>query len=335
MTHNQNAIPDRYTGPTAELHVHLEGTITAAACHELAKKNNVDLPTDLFRPSERGLAYNWRDFHDLVVRVYDIVAQTCRTAKDYELVTYYYLKSLAEENRCIYSEITISPDHARSVGLSYERMVNAVVKGAKKAQKDYGIVCRFNATLVRHLPLSNINRTVQDIIDYPHPYVRGFDLAGIEKHHDITALGSHLRTLIEAGLKPRVHAAEQTNGGIMEALDLGCSRIGHGVQAIKHDVLVNRLGQMQTMLELSLHSNNLSGACPLMEHPIRDFYERGIPICLNSDDPGLFNTTLLDEYNTAMEFFGFTDFELRMITRNAIMHSFLEEDLKPRRMIKQ
>jgi adenosine deaminase len=62
----------------------------------------------------------------------------------------------------------------------------------------------------------------------------------------------------------------------------------------------------------------------LGQHPVRRLYDAGVPITLNTDDPGLFRTSLCSEYELAAREFGFGETELREIAGNAFRYAFQE-----------
>ena len=53
-----------------------------------------------------------------------------------------------------------------------------------------------------------------------------------------------------------------------------------------------------------------------------------MPVVLNTDDPDMFHTTLIKEYEIARDVFGFTDAELRQLARNSFRASFLSDERK-------
>ena len=69
-------------------------------------------------------------------------------------------------------------------------------------------------------------------------------------------------------------------------------------------------------------------APPIAEHPARSYFDQGVMITLNTDDPALFGTTLAREYQLAQDAFGFTDEHLRELARNSFEASFLPAEKK-------
>ena len=316
--------------PLIELHAHLEGTITPAVCRELAAKNKIELPSNLFRDEH---TYYWKDFDDCVTRVYDTIAGTVRTPEDYYKITYDYLSNLAGQ-RCVYSELIISPDHAREVGLSYSEMLSGIVAAIDNVRKVYQIDCRLNATLVRHLGIEQCQRTAQEVVDNPHSYVVGFDLAGAEAPGDMDQYLFLLKLLRGAGYQIKPHAGETPGSecNIRTAVEeIGCWRIGHGIQAMKDASLLALLKEEEVLLEISPLSNYFAGIIPEGEpHPIRALYDMGIRVCLNSDDPGLFGTSIYMETQVAMKDQKFTLEDIKQMNLWAAEASFAPRETKAR-----
>ena len=313
--------------PKAELHVHIEGTITPDMARKKAAEHGMSLPADIFTPD--GKNFQWNDFVDCVTRVYDAVASTVRTAKDYEDITYDYLHRCALEN-CLYVELIISPDHASRMGISYKDMVDGIARGIDKARAYDAIEARMNAALVRHLPDADVRAAAESIAAYRHPYVTGLDLAGAEKTGDLARFRpvfKFIKDETNGEMGWRVHAAEAAGAeNARDALDLNVKRIGHGVRALEDKAVLDEIIKKKTVLEICPTSNVLAGIYPSYgAHPLRKLYDAGVKVTLASDDPGLFGNSIGTEYQVAKDHFGFTDFELLDITRTAIKAAFLDE----------
>jgi aminodeoxyfutalosine deaminase len=140
----------------------------------------------------------------------------------------------------------------------------------------------------------------------------------------------------DIGLHRLMHAGEV--GGpekIREAIDLlGAERIGHGIAAIRDPDLMDLLADRRIPLEICPQSNVRTGALarqlqrdhPSMEdHPLQPLFRHGIPVALSTDDPAMFHTTLLDEYDNARQM-GLTEDELVHLARMSFDHAFIQED---------
>jgi adenosine deaminase/aminodeoxyfutalosine deaminase len=92
---------------------------------------------------------------------------------------------------------------------------------------------------------------------------------------------------------------------------------------------MDELGQRQIPVELCLTSNLRTGVCPaIAEHPAKRYFDQGVMITLNTDDPALFGTSLNREYQLAQDTFSFTDEHLRELARNSFEASFLPAEKK-------
>jgi adenosine deaminase/aminodeoxyfutalosine deaminase len=128
----------------------------------------------------------------------------------------------------------------------------------------------------------------------------------------------------ESGLHLHAHAGESVGpASIWAALEIGAQRIGHGIRAAEDPVLVKHLRDNRIPLEISITSNVITGAVSsLKDHPVRRLHDAGIPITLNSDDPGIFGSSLVDEYELAAREFEFAEDELAEIAENAFRYAF-------------
>jgi adenosine deaminase/aminodeoxyfutalosine deaminase len=130
-----------------------------------------------------------------------------------------------------------------------------------------------------------------------------------------------------AGLRLTNHAGETTGPeAIREALAIGSERIGHALSAGHDFYLLQDLKEREIPLELNLTSNVRTGVCPsYAAHPLRRYFDQGLLVTLNSDDPAFFGSDLANEYLLAHTEQGFTRAELRQLAANSIRASFLPE----------
>ena len=68
----------------------------------------------------------------------------------------------------------------------------------------------------------------------------------------------------------------------------------------------------------------------LDQHPIRRFFERGILVTVNTDDPEMFGNTLAQEYRLLERELGFSRSQNRQLILNGIEASWLSADRKQR-----
>lgn len=79
-------------------------------------------------------------------------------------------------------------------------------------------------------------------------------------------------------------------------------------------------------MELNPTSNVRTGVCPTFAlHPLRRYFDEGLLVTINSDDPAFFGSDLANEYLLAHTEQGFTRDELRRLAANSIRASFLPD----------
>jgi adenosine deaminase len=318
--------------PKADLHVHLEGTITPEMVQKLAKRNKVSVPAGLIKNGRFTWEGDGTAAGELLgfVHAYDAATSVMKSAADYADITYDYLKRSAAEG-CIYAEIFISADHGEMAGLTYPQMLDAIALGYEKAKKETGIEMRLISTCVRHYGPEAALKVAKITHDNPHPLVTGFGMAGDENAYTVADFSPAFDA---SGVPCRTaHAGEAAGPESVRAAEgvLGVRRFGHMVRAIEDDSLMAGLVESNAVPEVCVSSNLcLRVFEDYASHPLRKFFDAGLKVTLGSDDPTFFNTSIGREYEIAKEHFGFSDDELRQVTRNAVEEAFVDAPTRQR-----
>ena len=315
----------------AEIHVHLEATITPDLCKKFAMRNNHEIPEEIFGSK---YAYQWDDFYDFIKK-YDIVTSVIHTPEDYYELTYEYLKECAANN-VLYVEAMISSTHAKAKGMTYDSFLEGVYNASKKAEEDFGIVSRYIMNGIRHLGPESVQNTAREVLDNPHPYLVGFGLAGDELHFPPNLFVKTFDMLKEEKFPISVHAGEWDGPkNIRNAINLlHPTRLGHGVRSIEDPELVKEIIDKDIILETCPTSNIATKIYENYEsHPVKTLFDQGVKVTVNSDDPPFFNATIQGEYEV-MEDLGLNKDQLTSLTRNAISSSFCDENNKKKLLSK-
>jgi adenosine deaminase CECR1 len=128
-----------------------------------------------------------------------------------------------------------------------------------------------------------------------------------------------------------LHAGEsgEADTNVADSLALGAERIGHGINAYLDASVMSLLRTGRYLIEVSLISNQELGYVPdLSKHPFPKYLRQGIPVCLNTDDRGVMDSNLTDEYFAAVSLFDLSWAEVVQIGRWSVEFSFAEEPLK-------
>ena len=166
--------------------------------------------------------------------------------------------------------------------------------------------------------------------------VVGMDLANDEANFSGKPFAGLFRKARNAGLHLTVHAGESdiptSSESIRSALDdLGAERLGHGVQIHKDPALMEEVARRGVILELCPTSNVLTKSVSSIEaYPLRQIRAAGVRVCVNADDPGVFDYDLNHEYRLLAELHGQTAADFAAMNRDALAASFLPAEAKSR-----
>jgi adenosine deaminase len=304
----------------AELHCHIEGAASPDLVLKQAQKYGADAS-----PFIKDGSFVWHDFTSFLA-AYDFSADLFRSEEDYARLAEHYLTSLARDG-AVYSEIFISPDHARKSGLSAAAYANALGEGIVRARAKTGIEGRMIVIGVRHFGVEAVEQTARFAARCGHPLVSGFGMAGEERFGDIEDYVRAFEIAREAGLGITVHAGELAGWESVEgALDhIRPARIGHGVRAIENPDVVKRIADEGVVLEVCPVSNiELKVFDGYGNHPFPVLRAAGCKVTLGSDDPPYFWTSLKKEYEVAAKHFGLDQKALTALTRTAIEAAFVD-----------
>ena len=318
--------------PKAELHLHLEGTILPATLVELSARND-ESPLTL---QQAEALYRFTNFSEFI-RCFRDVTERLRNPEDYELAAWRMMQRLNEQG-VVHAEVYIS------VGVIYmwrnfdplcfEPIFSALERARERAARELDLSLYWIFDAVRHFTLEEAERVFMKAAELRprYPSIIGIGLGGDERRTGSEPFRALYAQARAAGLRLTNHAGETTGPeAIWEALAIGSERIGHAVSAVQDVTLLQELKARNTPLELNPTSNLRTGVCPSFAgHPLRPYFDQGLLVTLNSDDPAFFGSGLADEFLLAHTEQGFTRDELRRLAANSIRASFLPESEKSR-----
>lgn len=316
--------------PKAELHLHLEGSATAETLVALAQAaGRRDLSLDAVR---RKIAY--RNFLGFLL-AFKYVSEQLRAPSDYAFLLHALLAELHRQ-RVLYAEITFAAGVALFKRQDVDRIFEALLKAAEEARREYPVEVRWIFDAVRNFGADHVERVAEYALRWQDAGVVAFGIGGDEAAGPAGWFRTTFDRVRAAGLRVTVHAGETVGPeSIWAAIrDLGAERIGHGLSAFRDPELLDYLAQERTALEVCPTSNVRTGALAqhtgsddLCAHPLMDYCRRGLTVTLNSDDPGLFDTTLNEEYARGHEL-GLSREALIGVAANAFHCAFCEPAVK-------
>lgn len=313
--------------PKAELHLHVEGTIMPETLVELSRRNEAGALT----LDQARAIYEYRDFSGFLL-AFKAVTRLLQTPADYELIAYRMLERLSAQG-VVHAEVYVA------VGVIYywsrtefEPIFEGLERARTQAFKDFGITAYWIIDAVRQFGLEQAARVFRKAADLrkQSESIVGIGIGGDERQGKAELFRDLYREARDAGLRLTAHAGESTGPeSIWGALNIGAERIGHALSAAQDAELMEVLANRQIPLEICVSSNVRTGCCQrLDQHPVRHFFDSGLMVTLNSDDPAFFGSDLAGEFRLVEQEFNLTREHLRELASNSIEASFLPPDRK-------
>lgn len=303
--------------PKAELHVHLEATISPSTAAELAATYGLEVPSVEKFESLAVFVEEYERARDLIVTLADLtrVAREFGERQRAQGVTW-------TEVHCIPSTYAgrLGPD---------DDVIGAVVEGLRAGAGDAatGVIVGIN----RGRSEAEATRMLELAGRWLGSGVVGLGLAGDEAQYSGRLFASQFDRAKSIGLPAVPHAGEARGPhSVADAMTvLGARRINHGLSAIEDAELVGQLAAAQVCLDMAPSSNVLlSGVADLGSHPFPDLMRRGVPVTINSDCPYFIGHGLVREYEICAEAWGLTDAELVAVAETSIRFALCPESVR-------
>jgi adenosine deaminase/aminodeoxyfutalosine deaminase len=309
--------------PKAELHLHLEGAVEPATLLELSARHG-----DRATLAEIEALYTYTDFQSFLM-AFKAVSGHLRGPDDYELITYRLMQRLKEEN-ILHAEVYVAVGVCLFRKQDFPAIFEGLERGRARGARDFGVSLLWIFDATRHFGVEEAQKVFELAVRYHDRQVVGVGIGGDEQKAPPELFRSVYAYAEDHGLRLTAHAGETgPPESVWGALNLHAERIGHAFTASQDSDLIEELAQRQIPVELCITSNLRTGVCKAVaEHPTKNYFDQGVMITLNTDDPALFGTTLSREYQLAQETFGFTDEHLRELARNSFEASFLPAEKK-------
>ncbi|MDA1099521.1 MAG: adenosine deaminase [Proteobacteria bacterium] len=300
--------------PKVELHLHLEGAIPLSALWRLMQKYGGDPGV----PSEADLRQRltYRDFPDFIA-AWIWKNGFIRSYEDFSFIAEAVARDLARQN-IRYAEVFFSPTRFLDQGLEPQGLAQAIRKGLDRVpEAEVWLI----ADLVRDHGPEQARQTLAQIREVMDCGIIGIGIGGSEHLYPPEPFAPVYETARRLGLRTSAHAGEaagpESIRGAVEALAV--DRIGHGIAARQDAAVMALLAERQIPLELCPLSNVATGSiAAISDHPVREFWQAGLMLTVNTDDPGMFHNSMVGEFMALHEVFGFDRDEIRALILNGI-----------------
>jgi adenosine deaminase/aminodeoxyfutalosine deaminase len=309
--------------PKAELHLHLEGSIDPTELIELRQRHS-----KTSNPEAIQALYHYHDFAGFLL-AFKSITEDLRSGADYELITYRLMQKLKAEN-ILHAEVYVSVGVCLWRKLDFAEIFEGLERGRARGQQDFGVSLLWIFDAVRQLGPGAAQEVFELAVQYHDRGVIAVGIGGDEQKAPPELFRDAYAYAGNHGLHLTAHAGENAGPeSVWGALNLRAERIGHGLSIAQDPELMEELSQRQVPIEVCLSSNLLTGCCArTADHPLRRYFDEGLMVTLNTDDPSMFHTSLSREYQLAQDHFAFTDEHLRELARNSFEASFLPAEKK-------
>jgi adenosine deaminase len=310
--------------PKVELHLHLEGAIPLRALWQLVQKYGGDRSVPDVTSLERMFAY--RDFPHFI-ETWIWKNGFLREYEDFTFIAEAVARDLASQNLRYVEAFYSPPDFSRH-GLTTQGLTDAIRAGLERVPE---IEIALVADVVRDNSPEQAVVTVNEVNEVQGQGAIGIGLGGSEQRFPPEPFKPAYDLARRFGLHANAHAGEAAGAasiwGALRAL--GAERIGHGTRAQEDEKLLDYLAEKHIPLEMCPLSNVRTGVvASIDEHPIRRYFERGLVVTVNTDDPKMFNNSLAEEYRLLETRLGFSRDEIRALILQGIRASWLPEERK-------
>lgn len=312
--------------PKVELHCHLEGAIRTATILDLARQHGLDLPAWEVEALDRHVKVyeQMRDLH-AVLEAFAIFQNSIVSPQAVERIAWELFEDAHRQNIRLL-EVRFSPDWAFSGhNLDWDTALEGILRAKARAESELDLAVGLIAITSRSLGPESCERTVDWAIRH-RDEIQGIDLADSERMYPVHAFAPSVLRAREAGLKVTVHSGEDTPASaVVETIQvMNPERIGHGIHIIEDLAAVEFVRERGVTLEVNPWSNYLTNAVRrIEEHPLKQLFDLGVRVTINSDDPEVLDTNLNNEYRIAHEILGMSLDEIAVCNRYALEASFL------------
>ncbi|CAH0552152.1 unnamed protein product [Brassicogethes aeneus] len=309
--------------PKIELHAHLNGSLSEKTLEELGCQfNNVEEYQKLnkiFGKTEKTL----EDCFEL----FKIAHNVTNNVESVYHATKCVIQDFSAEN-VIYLELRTTPRSEST--MTKEQYIEAVVRAIIDNKNN--IIVKLLLSLDRSHSKEVSEEALDLIIKMKERYpniIRGVDLCG--NPNEGKFCGDLFLKARENGLKLAIHCGEvKNNAEVKDILKIQPDRIGHGTcihpgYGGSQDIW-DLYKKLKIPTECCLTSNVVCGSSESYEkHHVQEWIKNELPFCINTDDKGVFCTSLSQEFEVISRLFNFTKHNLWKISYDTIDYTFCDK----------
>ena len=315
-----------------ELHLHVDGSLTADDVMLMAKEEGVDVPSSREELSNMLICPDHCEDLNRYLHCFELPIAVMQQ----ESTIAYSVESLIKRldaQRLLYAELRFAPQQHMKKGLTQEAIVKAAVKGLRQglANCQNGFKANLIVSCMRGKGNEELNmETVRLAGKYLGDGICGTDLAGSEALYPTEKFRSLFAYAKSMEIPFTIHAGEAAGVESMRhAIEFGARRIGHGIRSYADAEMKQMLKDHDVCLTLcpssNLQTKALQGVTSYREYPLGAFFDDGVSVNISSDNMTVSNTSLRKELEHCFTASIITPEQATQTVESAISHSFLSE----------
>lgn len=318
--------------PKLDLHCHLDGSMDPETIAFLLKDQGLDLKDGQSDYENlKSMLQVSSDCTSLTeyLEKFDLPLSCLRTEKGLDLASYELLRNSAKEN-VKYMEIRFAPGSSVTENLTYEKVMEAVLSGIKKAEKDFAIKAQVIVCAMRHNSLESNIAMLKVAKNYHGEGVCALDLAGDETAYPTIEQKELFLTAKKLEIPFTIHSGECGSvKNVRDAIEIGAKRLGHGIALVKDKELMKTVKRNRVGIEMCPTSNfQTKAVTSWREYPLDEFLNQGLLATINTDNRTVSNTTVTNELLKVHSYLGIDEDSIIKLMENSIEIAFAEDNVK-------
>lgn len=305
--------------PKVELHLHIEACISKHTIIQILRdhKEKVD-------EGKIEILYNFKNLNEFI-KLFLFILDSIKKPEDFVFI-FNNLREYLEKNHIRYAEVFYAPSRLIQNGLSFNEIASVLDTLAKECKMEGGPEVKFLVDVSRTFGPENASKNLQRVLKAKLDSHIGIGLGGAELMGPARDFKDVFAQARANGLHCVAHSGEDDGPwSIWDTVKiLKAERIGHGTSAIQDPDLMEYLRDKEIPIEICLTSNLITGKYVRKPetHPVRRYYDFGIPCTINTDDPEIFNVDLTQEYYNLYKYLNFSITEIIDLVKMSVQYSF-------------
>lgn len=310
--------------PKAHLHLHFTGSMRTATLRELADEAGLTVPPALLDdvPDVPADVRGWFRFQRLYEAARGVVTSEPAMRR---VLREAVADDAAEGSRRL--EIQVDPTsyapHVGGLVPALEIVLDEARTAARETGMSVGVIVA--SSRLRHpLDARTLARLASRYAGDGPGEVIGFGLSNDERRGTTSEFAAAFAIAARAGLASVPHGGELLGPEHVRDVvtHLRPHRLGHGVRAAEDPALLEELARSGVACEVCPASNvSLGVYSQARQVPLATLLEAGVPVALGADDPLLFGSRLVAQYEAARAVHGLGDADVAALARSSISAS--------------